>query len=354
MPAINRASIINNEEKAIQIATDIANEESARQSTLESKTAEIVASGNGEHAVDKVGEVPIIRMYRGVAVRGRDGEYSFVIGDTVYTTQDEGGINAAIDNLTGGCSETNDAKTIIDELDVNQKWKNHFLYLARIEAAKRSGDKKKTKSVGIGFLNTLGILIFGPIQYFILGMWKKGTIAIGILSLSVASLYYILAMVGVDSKAVGFLWYGFLGIIPRDYYDHKVNKTDIWGCFSSVSNPALIIAASISCVILSGYTMSMVSTPDDLMEEVSGVWRDDDNHIYEIRLGGAVKKIIYDGKTFIITPKRGGNMDGIVVMDVADQPRPWTIRQVMDKSGRFTLTLTVNDKDTISLGYLRP
>lgn len=249
-----------------------------------------------------------------------------------------------------------DLKNTIDHLNVNKGWKRHFWHLARLEVGKQTGETPKIKysERGFGFINALGIVVFGPLQYFILGMWKRGVFAVGLFAISVAILYYILALAGLPSKAVGFLWYAFVGIIPADYYQYKVKQSPIWDGFKPVENPLAAFAISIACIVGAGFIMSSVNTPDDLMEEVSGVWRDGNNKIVEIRLEGTTKKIIYDGNTFSVSLKRGGNMDGIVVLNVVGQPKPWTIREVKDGKGSFTLTLTVNDTDTFDLNYVRP
>ncbi len=351
--------IVNNQDKAVEIARDFVD-------------ALLL-----ERHADKDCLLPnfVTREYRGIPVNASNGNISFVVNGKTYWADSDSDIDSRIDALLdGGPSQDNDLnnafddieltrqKHAIDLLDVSPNWKRYFWARVRLDAAKARGINLELKSSekSPGFQVLASAFFFGPILYFTLGMWKRSILLVGLSFLLATFTIIVGTIFGFKYEGSALIWLAavFVCMIRNDYYDFKVRKRDVWDSLKIISHPGLTLIVSVLLLTGSFLIIGSVNTLESLMIDVNGVWRDPQNRVVEIRLGKFNSKIVYEGKKYAVTPKRSGIFgsgifEGILVLDVVGQPRPWTLREVQEEKG-FSLLLTINDTDDIALDYVRP
>jgi uncharacterized lipoprotein len=94
-----------------------------------------------------------------------------------------------------------------------------------------------------------------------------------------------------------------------------------------------IILATVGC-----------SSKKDILQEVSGIWQDDqDNGTIEIQLAGDAKAITVKGKSYpvsVASIEKDKNKVNLKVQNGGGKPELWTIRQIWDDNGSgFTLSI---------------
>lgn len=83
----------------------------------------------------------------------------------------------------------------------------------------------------------------------------------------------------------------------------------------------------------------------DILQEVSGIWQDDqDNGTIEIQLAGDAKVITVKGKSYpvsVASIEKDKKKVNLKVQNGGGEPELWTIRQIWDDNGN-SFTLAIN------------
>jgi len=118
---------------------------------------------------------------------------------------------------------------IINDLDINEKWKNKFRIINSAKLIENTffGPSFKNNE-NLVFKDNFNFLatLFGPIYYIIKGMWKKALILPSLHILMIQ----ITAYIGVQYALIGL--FGFMYLVGRyanvDYYRLKVRGESFW------------------------------------------------------------------------------------------------------------------------------
>ena len=73
-----------------------------------------------------------------------------------------------------------------------------------------------------------------------------------------------------------------------------------------------------------------------------------------LKLDGKMKTIDINGKEFPVAVKSFDNENKIITLVVNNNPAMiWSVRQIFDKDGKFTLNLTLQDGTQDDLSFVR-
>lgn len=91
------------------------------------------------------------------------------------------------------------------------------------------------------------------------------------------------------------------------------------------------------------------------LSDISGVWRaNQDGTMITFRLDGSDNSIEIDGEVFPIAVKSYDDANNILTMFVnGNSTAVWSVRQIFDDDGRFTLNLTLHDGTQDDLSFVR-
>lgn len=257
--------------------------------------------------------------------------------------------------------------------NVSEAWKEKFALLEKIGADdkfiyqamqtpeyKALGFKQKRK---ISF-NFLGFF-FDWIYYFFKKMWLKGAFILGV-TLLFSCLLTIVEMIA------GFYIPGPVYWIPTavicaqfanyDYYRKVVHQEEMWpGIPSIFSKPwGAIGFPAVGLALLLGISFagfnSLPYTDDEILDDVSGVWRASDNTIIEVATNQQLKTITIDNRKIPVSVSSIDHENNIVNLNVEMQNGSdviWSIRQFYDDNFSFTIDLTLHDGSLYELGFVR-
>ena len=91
------------------------------------------------------------------------------------------------------------------------------------------------------------------------------------------------------------------------------------------------------------------------LSDISGVWRaNQDGAMVTFKLEGKNKSVEINGQVFPVTIKDHDDENKVLTMIVNGNPSAiWSVRQIFDKDGRFTLNLTLHDGTQDDLSFVR-
>jgi len=94
---------------------------------------------------------------------------------------------------------------------------------------------------------------------------------------------------------------------------------------------------------------------ENAMSDISGVWRaNQDGAMVTFRLIGNEKSIEINGQAFPVAVKSYDDENKILTMVVnGNSSAIWSVRQIFDNDGRFTLNLTLHDGTQDDLSFVR-
>ena len=125
------------------------------------------------------------------------------------------------------------------------------------------------------------------------------------------------------------------------------------------AKPIGIAVASLAAFII---VAGVVATnfDSDLQQEsaltdVSGVWRaNQDGAMVTLKLDGKMKSVDINGKEIPVVVRSYDDENKIITLVVDNNPAIiWTVRQIFDKDGKFTLNLTLQDGTQDDLSFVR-
>lgn len=258
--------------------------------------------------------------------------------------------------------------------DVSKAWKTKFDILQKIGADEKfvykamgSAEYKKLsfrEKYRISF-NILAFL-FGPLYYFSKKMWTKGAIILGAIWILAAFLTLVEVVVGTALPAVIY-WAPSAAICAQlanyDYFRKVMHAENMWsGLPNILSKPVGAIGFPLLAffLLIGISTLSpayIKETKSQTLSDVSGVWRGDtDGAMITISLIEKNKELNINGTQIPVIVKSIDQDNHIITLGINlanGEHVSWTLRQLFDKEGRFTLLMTLHDGNQDSLSYVR-
>ena len=181
--------------------------------------------------------------------------------------------------------------------------------------------------------------------------WVYGAIAVLILAILLPE------KIG-RSMGIGYL-FGWYFSSAKQQVKHVKEKLDNTYQKKGWAKPIGIAVAGLAAfVIVAG--VAATNFDSDLQQEsaltdVSGVWRaNQDGAMVSLKLDGKMKTIDINGKEFPVAVKSFDNENKIITLVVNNNPAMiWSVRQIFDKDGKFTLNLTLQDGTQDDLSFVR-
>lgn len=206
-------------------------------------------------------------------------------------------------------------------------------------------------------------LIFGPLYYIKLKMYHKAAFIISIWIVIQSAQQFIESISGVPLAAkLSFL---FLIVIPAycfyyvniDYYKYVKYGEKIWRWVPKSMTPTQSsISIFVASIILAVVVFYNFDSADDILNDVSGVWRSDDGTIITVDLISK-KTISVGNSTARCSLKNSDTVTGVVVLFCNNgkntEKNIITISKRRVDSG-FVIDISVNDSKEEEYSYVRP
>lgn len=259
-------------------------------------------------------------------------------------------------------------------LNVSDAWRTKFEILEKIGADEQSIYKamSSVEYKGLSFKEkqkvNFNILAFflGPFYYFSKKMWAKGAVILAAIWVLAALLILVEVVVGASLPDVLY-WIPSAVICAQlanyDYFRHVTHGEKMWrGMPDFLSKPIGAIGFPlVALVLLLGMlTLSPAYTEEtksQMMADISGVWRGDlDGAMITIDLSGKTKVLNINGMQFPVTVKSIDQDNHIITLGVNmanGQQVFWTLRQLFDEEGHFTLQMTLHNGIQDGLSFVR-
>ena len=206
--------------------------------------------------------------------------------------------------------------------------------------------------------------IFGPFYYMRLGMYQKAAILLSVSMLIIALLQLVEALIGISfPKRFEVFVYLLIpaycaGYAVQDYYLLCVRGEKVWSSLKFLEKPRNTAIATAVVALLFVSSLVVFETPDDILNDASGVWREDEsNVIWKLNLAGSRKTMTENNKSATCDLKRAETESQIVSLvckNSAGSLSLVTIRKYLRDDGSFTLGISVNDEAEMSFSYVRP
>ncbi|WP_162618028.1 DUF2628 domain-containing protein [Shewanella halifaxensis] len=237
---------------------------------------------------------------------------------------------------------------------LNDTWKDRFEVLEKYE---KGGVKLTFKDNQVINFN-LAAFLFGPIYYFIKGMWIKGAYLLG-------ALFVFYGFISLAAESGGKLSTGaFLGpnflimtFANKDYYRHVKYGDKIWRwmpkwCKSPFSVVPTILSTGLLWFVLS-YNFDFLT-----LDDMSGVWlADSDRAMVIVDLVSANKSITINEKRFpirqVFVDSNDSSIVSIEVEWLQGQIPIWTLSKLENEDGTFYLDLTLHNGARDELSFVR-
>lgn len=205
--------------------------------------------------------------------------------------------------------------------------------------------------------------MFGPLYYIKLKMYHKAAFIISIWIIIQSIQQFIESISGVP--LTGKFEYFLLIVIPMyccfyvniDYYRFIKYKENLWDWFPKILTPTQSVASVfLVSIILAIAVFQNFDSADDILNDVSGVWRGDDGTIASIDLISK-KTISIGNSTVYCSLKNSDTVSGVAVL-VCNHGKNSenilvTISKRQVKSG-FTIAISINDSGEVQYSYVRP
>lgn len=261
----------------------------------------------------------------------------------------------------------------IESMSVSSKWKDKFRLLQEAGAEDKfiyqAMQTPEYKSLSFRqknriTFNTIAFLA-GPLYYFFKKMWFKGAFILGASWVFLSLITLVEIVIGFSLPSVIY-W-----IVPAvissqlanyDYYKKVVHDETMWpGLPSFLSRkPGAIGFPVVSLIILLSLSaFSPAATEiekEQTLIDVSGVWRaDDGGEVVSISLASSRKFISVSGEKRPVTIQ-SVDLDNKIVtfgINLGGNQVSWSIRQIFNSQGSFTLEITLHDGSQEGLSFIR-
>lgn len=236
------------------------------------------------------------------------------------------------------------------------KWELVFSILEKGMAGGKLSFKERWKTY------SLTAAAFGPFYYFAKGMHRKGFIILAVAVLMATITQFIESIFSIDFRSgllssAAQVWFGLYAY--KDLYKMRVQGETMWPALKVLDSPVKSIATFGISLILLASLAAFMPTPSDIFEDMSGVWKDDDNGmVVKLDLARPVKRITVGSNAYAVSPIKADTATELVVLKSSKEKQVFntiTLRKIIDGANRsFTLRMTIDDTNVSELSYIRP
>ncbi len=262
----------------------------------------------------------------------------------------------------------------IEANEVSEKWNEKFALIRKIGGEKKfiyeakSTPEYKSLNFKDKYKISFNILaaLFGPLYYFFKKMWLKGFVILAGIWILSACLTLIESLIGTTLPPSLYWIPGAIlcgQLANYDYYRLINHNETTWNNVpsflkSTIGTTAFTVGA---LVLLFG---SITLTPEYQKEidqqtlvDVSGVWRgNSDGAMITIKVTGKDKVLDINGRVIPVTIDSIDTENSIISLGVRQAngaSLSWSLRQLFDENGSFTLEMTLHDGTQDELSYIR-
>ena len=284
-------------------------------------------------------------------------------------------------------------KNDIDILNISKSWKVKFSKLESIGVNNKRSlykvmDTQEYKNLGFWERSKLQFnllaFLFGPFYYYTKGMWAKGSVMLSIYFLCTFLILFVSTIFSFQTNVnLNFLSSGTLCALfaNYDYYKKMVYNEVFWPSWpkflSTLFGSCLLLFFSLAmlCGMVWINISSSIDTPsyrtevlapinnlepspeNMMLSDMSGVWRaDSDDSIIKISLANNNKFLNVneiDLPITVIDIDKNASAVTLFVTLINKNKVIWTIRQLIDASGNFTLQIDLHDGTKEHLSYIK-
>lgn len=210
----------------------------------------------------------------------------------------------------------------------------------------------KPKSIQWSF----GGIIFGPLEYFFLGMWSKGLVIVSAYLAATLMITLFHNLTETSPTALPSILPGVLCavLVKRDYYRFRVLGERMWPTLRILKKP-YIAGGLVVLMAIANIAALTLNSPSMLSVDVSGVWQHDDLNVV-IDTAGAKKTMRFNGSVMPVTIKSVDGGSDIIVFQEEKAPKKLiTLRKKWDEDHQsFSLDMYLDDQFMAHLDYIRP
>ncbi len=258
-----------------------------------------------------------------------------------------------------------------DNAQLNEYWSLRFKLFDSIQENETKSlyrllkmDKAKhlTRQETKNLTFNLMALIIGPYYYLIKKMWAKG-----IILLTLSNLFAIFGTsveILTNQTLPEVIYWIPMNVlcsvmVNYDYYKYIKFNEQLWigipNFFKNLWISTSIFLISLLC------SLAVINygpdTDETMLENIDGVWQDaDGSEMIEIDLSQN-HRLVIDKKTFPISILDIDHDNKIVSLKLSGpntkQNIIWTLRQVYDDTGQFTLDLVFHNGESVELNFIR-
>ncbi len=160
------------------------------------------------------------------------------------------------------------------------------------------------------------------------------------------------------AMGIGYL-FGWYFSSARQQVKHVKEKLDNAYQKKGWGKPiGIAVAGLFAFVLVAGVAIMLFDSDlqqESALTEVSGVWRaDQDGAMVAFKLTGKIKSIKIQDNEFPVIVKNYDDENKIITLVVNNNPAMiWSVRQIFDEDGNFTLNLTLHDGTQDDLSFVR-
>lgn len=164
-----------------------------------------------------------------------------------------------------------------------------------------------------------------------------------------------------SAVGVGYLlaWYFSSGKEQANYVKDKLNSSYIKKSWMKPLAIATLVLSSFLALTTFIFSVIDAADPEIQMEtaigDINGAWKvDSSGALVTFQISKPEGKITINDSMFRARPDKFDNDNKILTVYIDDEiNQPWTIRQVFDEKGHFTLQVTTETGDRFDLSFIR-